>query len=364
MKGNYMSKYAITIGSSHAYMQGLNATLNALDYYGVKDIDVYVFSNKFLKEYFDYLEGKFNFPLYYLDAEELCPVEETHFADDGDVAWKDVMFFWGKYPLFNKIKDKYDAILHLDGDMMVVDDISSYFKTTAETGNLLIAGNDRSVYSLSQIEDSKLISSLSISHWNKTNNTMLEFCMGFPVLNYVFFFDAKKYDKLINYVWKCRNNHIENTKHFGLETAYFIQGLYECNLLNKVVPLSFKHWIADDYLGKTDILLKKDINGKFHLIAPDGKNIQVTHGRFWNSYNTEHTIELTNPIKYAAEYSRLLYNFESYTRLTDFLNYDWKAKLNEVLSLNPSYGSFLNKDRAWDRVLKWLETPWPHGEDK
>jgi len=71
-----MSRYAVTIGSSHAYVQGLNATLNALDYYNVKDIDVYVFSNKFLKEYFDYIKGKFNFPLYYIDAEELCPSEE------------------------------------------------------------------------------------------------------------------------------------------------------------------------------------------------------------------------------------------------------------------------------------------------
>ena len=366
---NYMSKYAITIGSSHAYMQGLNATLNALDYYEVKDIDVYVFSNKFLKEYFDYLQGKFSFPVYYLDAEELCPDSETHFADDGNVAWKDVMFFWGKYPLFKQIMNKYDAILHLDGDMMVTDDISPYFKIAAETGNLLIADNARSVYSLSQIADTNLIDNIHISEWwNKSNNGMLEFCMGFPVINYVFFFDAKKYINLIDYVWERRNNYLENSKHFGLETGYFVQGLYECNLLDKVVPLSFNHWMSDNFLHKHKIPLQLDENGKYHLIAPDGKNIQTTHARYWNAYTTEHTIELTDPKTHAANspisFENTLFNFESFTRLTDFFNYDWKSKLNEVLTLNTHYGSFLCKDRAWTIVSKWLETPWPHGDSK
>lgn len=346
-----MVKYAITIGSSHAYVMGLNATLNALDYYGVKDIDVYVFSNKFLKEYFDYAKDKFDFPLYYIDAEELCPAHQTSFADDGGVAWKDVMFFWGKYPLINQIKDKYDAILHLDGDMMVVDDISPYFKIAAETGNLLIANNGRSSFSLSQIDDSNIISSLAISHWNKSGNRLLEFCMGFPVLNYVFFFDAKKYSNLIEYVWNFRNNTIENTKHFGLETAYFVQGLYECNLIDKVVPLSFGHWISDDFLGKIKTPLELDASGKYHLIAPDGNNIKVMHGRLWNIHTTKSTIELTG----TNQMDNLLYNFGNYTMLTDFLNYDWKVKLDVIAKLNPHYGSFLSSVKIWPEVEKWLK---------
>jgi hypothetical protein len=352
-----MSRYAVTIGSSHAYVQGLNATLNALDYYNVKDIDVYVFSNKFLKEYFDYIKGKFNFPLYYIDAEELCPSEETNFASDGGVAWKDVMFFWGKYPLFNRIMNQYDAILHVDGDMMIVDDISSYFKIAADTGNLLIADNARSVYSLSQINEQR---------FNSNKDALLEFCKGFPVLNYVFFFDAKKYTQLIDFVWEYRNNTEKNTKHYGLETAYFVQGLYECNLLDKVVPLSFNHWISDNYLTRVKIPLELDSNNKYHLIAPDGKNLQTVHGRFWNSYVLEHTIELTDPKRNkqntTIEYETLLFNCESHTKLTDFLNYDCKAKLNEVLELNPHYAPYLSAKKSWTRVLEWLETPWPHEE--
>jgi len=336
-----MSKYAIMIGSSHSYMMGMNATLNALDYYGVKDIDVYVFSNKFLKEYFDYIKDKFNFTLYYVDAEELVAPYQTTFADDGGIAWKDVMFFWGKYPLLYKIKDKYEAILHLDGDMMVVDDISANFKVAAETGNILIAHNGRSSYSLAQIVEPR---------FNENRDKLLEFCMGFPVLNYVFFFDAKKYINLIDYVWGYRNNTEKNTKHFGLETAYFVQGLYECNLLDKVVPLSFGHWISDDYLCKNKIPLKTDENGKYHLIAPDGLNIQVVHGRFWNSYTSEHTVELTGEDQQGC----LLYNLESFTRLTDFLNYDWKVKLDIVMNLNPHYGSFLSPNRIWTTITKWL----------
>lgn len=347
MRENYVSRYAITIGSSHAYSQGLNATLNAIDYYGIQDVDVYVFSNKFMKEYFDYAKDKFNFTLHYLDAEELCPSHETHFADDGGVAWKDVMFFWGKYPLLNKIKDKYDAILHLDGDMMLVDDISSYFDVASETGNLLIAGNDRSVYSLPSITESR---------WHDNPDKLLDFCMGFPVLNYVFFLDAKKYIKLLDYVWEYRNNSIKNTKHYGLETAYFVQGLYDCNLLDKVVQLPFKYWISDNYLCKDKIPLVKDSKDKYHLIAPDGENLKVVHGRFWNYYTTEHTIELTGK----DQQEILLYNCETHTKLTDFLNYDWKSKLDEIVEINPHYGSFLNKDRAWTKVSKWLETPWPH----
>jgi hypothetical protein len=348
-----MSKYAITIGSSHAYAMGLNATLNALDYYGVEDIDVYVFSSKFMREYFDYIKNKFNFAVYYIDAEELCPHSETHFADDQGTAWQDVMFFWGKYPLFHRIKDKYDAILHLDGDCMVTDNISDTFKITAETGNILIANNGRSVAQLH-----------TINNWATSRERLLEFCKGHPVLNYVFFFDAKKYTNLIDYIWELRNDSEKNTKHFGLETAYFVQGLYDLNLLDKIVPLSFGHWISDDYLGKIEMQLIKDKNDKYHLIAPDGENIKVMHSRFWNNHITQHTIHLSDPKSSSRNnpiyFNYLLHNFEICTKMTDFLNYDWKSKLDEIVELNPHYGSFLNKDRAWDRVSKWLETPWPH----
>ena len=336
------NKYALMIGSSHAYVMGLNATLNALDYYGVKDIDVYVFSNKILKEYFNYAKEKLNYPLFFVDAEELVAPYQTEFANDGGVAWMDVMFFWGKYPLLYQIKDKYEAIGHLDGDMMVVDDISDTFKIAAETGNLLISNNNRSSLSLSQIRE---------LCWNDNRDRLLEFCMGYPVLNYVFFFDAKKYSSLIDYVWEYRNNSIKNTKNYGLETAYFIQGIYECNLIDKVVFLPFDHWMSDDYLCKKKIPLEIDSNGKYHLIAPDGKNIQVVHGRFWNIYTTEHTIELTGKNQQEC----LLYNFETHTKMTDFLNYDWKVKLDDVVKLNNSYRSFLEVNRPWETILKWLK---------
>jgi hypothetical protein len=337
-----MSKYALMIGSSHAYAMGLNATLNALDYYGVKDIDVYVFSNKFLKEYFDYAKDKFDFPLYYIDTEELCASYQTTFADDGGIAWKDVMFFWGKYPLIYNLKDKYEAIGHLDGDMMVVDDISAPFKIAAETGDLLIASNGRSSFQLSQIREPR---------WNEDRDKLLEFCKGFPVLNYVFFFDAKKYVNLIDYVWALRNDTARNTKHFGLETAYFVQGLYELNLIEKVVPLPFGHWISDDYLGKEKTPLQTDEKGKLHLIAPDGKNIQVIHGRFWSEGITKTTIQNTGQ----NQIENLIYNFGNYTRLTDFLNHDWKVKLDVVVNLNLHYGSFLIKDKMWPIISKWLQ---------
>lgn len=348
-----MAKYAVMVGSSHSYMQGLNATLNALDYYGVKDIDVYVFSNKFLKPYFEYMDGKFNFPLYYIDAEELCPDHETHFADDGGVAWKDVMFFWGKYPLMFKIMHQYDAIMHLDGDCMLVDDVSEYLELAAKTGKILIAGNDRSTYSLGQIVEDR---------FNTSEDALIDFCKGFPVLNYAFILDAKKYVPFLKYVWALRNDHKRNTKHFGLETAYFVQGLFKCNLLDSVTILPFKYWISDNYLNREDVKLEKDENGKYHLIAPDGNKLKVVHGRFWNDHTSKSTIEISKPERspYNSKYNYdlLLRNMESHTRMTDFLNYEWKSKLDEVLKRNPHYGSYLYPTKAWDRISKWLEVPW------
>jgi hypothetical protein len=222
---------------------------------------------------------------------------------------------------------------------MVVDDISAYFKIAAETGKLLIAGNDRSVYEVSDITKPP---------WNESRDKMLEFCICNEVLNYVFFFDAKKYVELIDYVWAYRNNTIKNNKHYGLETAYFVQGIYECGLINKMTVLPFDHWISDDYLCKKKIPLAKDANDKYHLISPDGTNLQVVHGRFWNSYNSKHAIELTSP----NQQENLLYNIESHTRLTDFLNYDWKVKLSDVINLNPHYKVVLTSERAWTLVKK------------
>jgi hypothetical protein len=337
------NKYALIIGSSHSYAMGLNATLNALDYYGVKDIDVYVFSNKFMKEYFDYAKDKFDFPLYYIDTEELVAPYETKFTNDGDMAWKDCMFFWGKYPLIYQIKDKYEAIGHLDGDMMVVDDISESFRIAAETGKLLIASNGRTSLKLSQITEPR---------FNTDRNTLLEFCKGFPVLNYVFFFDANKYIDLIDYTWACRNETERNTKHYGLETAYFVEGLYKLNLLDKVEQLPFNYWISDDYLGKEETPLVQDNFSKYHLIAPDGNKIKVMHGRFWSEGITKTTITNTG----ANQMKNLIRNFGNYTILTDFLNFDWKVKLDVVVNMNPYYGTFLNPYKVWPVITEWIKT--------
>lgn len=337
-----LNKYALMVGSSHSYAMGLNATLNALDYYGVKDIDVYVFSNKFMKEYFEYAKDKFSFPLYYIDTEELVAPYETKFANDGGLAWKDTMFFWGKYPLIYQLKDQYDVIGHLDGDMMLIDDISDTFKEADETGKLLIASNGRTSLKLSQISEPR---------FNTDRDALLEFCKGFPVLNYVFFFDAKKYVDLIDYVWGCRNDTERNTKHFGLETAYFVEGLYKLNLLDKIVQLPFEYWISDDYLGKEKTPLRSDENGKLHLIAPNGNKIKIIHGRFWSEGITKTTITNTG----ANQIENLIRNFGNYTKLTDFLNFDWKVKLDDVVKVNPHYGTFLNPYKVWPVIMEWIK---------
>jgi len=322
-----MSKYAVTIGSSHAYAMGMNATLNALDYYGVKDIDVYVYSNELMKDYFDYAKDKFSFPLYYVNVDDLC---QGYHIDN--IAWNDNVFFWGKYPLFLKIKDKYNAILHLDGDCMVADDISENFKIASETGKIVIAQNPHSSMRLS-----------SIHGWADNRDRLFDFCKGGPVVNYVFFMDAKKHVDLLEYVWEYRNKREWNDKNYGLETYYFILGLYDLKKLDQVIELPWKWWIADKYLGTAAIPFITDSNGKHHLLAPDGRNIQVVHGRFYDRAMIKSAIQSnTDPKHNSREKSEsFIFSCKSHTKLTDFLNYQWKVKLDVVRNLNASYHTFI-----------------------
>jgi len=316
-----MSKYAVIICSSHSYLMGLNAILNGLDYYEVKDIDVYIVSSLIMKEYLEYVKDKFVFPIYYEIAEDVCagyPITNIY--------WADTIYVWAKYPMALKIKDKYTSVLHLDADCMIVDDISKYFSIVENTDYILIPQNS--------------CCALPLSIWKVYPKEEIgNLCFGRPVQNFLFFYNAKRHEDLINYVWSERNN-IRLEKNSGLEPCFFLEGLFALNKLDNVFTLPGSLWLADTYNQKAHVNLEK--HDKYRLVNPFGDRLQVVHGRYWNKGASQYSVDMIDKNQFPVEYYNAATNLKNHTILTDFLNFDWKVSLNEIKEMNNHYRHFCN----------------------
>jgi len=120
-------KYAISM-TSVGMTTGVNAIYNGLKHFG-NDIDFHLISDD--KEY-----AKLNKDIIFHDIDEYK--KKFKIPADKRSGWQ-VRFF--RYKLAEELKDKYDAIMIVDADMLCVNNIMKYFKIAAETGMIVIPSN-------------------------------------------------------------------------------------------------------------------------------------------------------------------------------------------------------------------------------
>lgn len=122
-----MNKIAWVWTTTESYMPGTNATLNAMEFYGIKNVDIYILTwTDFLSK--DYKKQFKNINFIPIESDGSKPAKwYLRFAD----------FTFAKRNL-----KKYDVILFWGGDVCLVNDISVYFEISSKLKKIIVGTNE------------------------------------------------------------------------------------------------------------------------------------------------------------------------------------------------------------------------------
>ena len=259
-----MSKYAFVVTSSISYFLGLNSILNAFDYYGHTDTDVFLVCPHSMDDYYEYAKDKFSFPLKKVSVEEWG--DRTIVAEQGGPTAfaENENCIWAKFNFMPTIKDDYEAICWMDADMLLLANIQHYFEIAAKTDLFLCPQFVRGGH---WVEDYK---------YPPFNTKPDDLARGMPVINFIVMFNPKHHIDVVNYVWEHRNK-----TNPSEEMYLFNRAIYDLNKIDKVLELPGGLWLSSEYFWHATTLFKGG-NSKFGILSPAADKIMVMHSRYWN----------------------------------------------------------------------------------
>lgn len=302
-----MSKYAIIVIASYNYLKGINALLNAIDYYENK-VDVYYLHCSTTGNYANYVKDKFTYNIYPIPVKD---IGDSSFSENSNC-------IWAKYNMALQIKDKYDTIMFIDADCCILNNITPYFEFASSTNYILVPKNPHSDI---RLED-------YISYRGKEE----EIHKGYPVLNFCWFTNPKKHEDLIQFVWNKREDYNPSN-----EPIRFCQGLFELNKFANTLQLPGSIWIGDHTLHKWPTYV--DRHSKIRLHNPVGDRIEVLHSRFWSNAVSNHELEGVSPNTVAHENAHI--TIQSHQTIFDFLNNNLTVTLSEIEREFPNHAYLL-----------------------
>jgi hypothetical protein len=150
-----MSRYAVVMPDS-TYLPGVHGFLNGLLYYGHQDLDFHLIytagnltGNELAKGTFDFYPH-----LYPVELGELRPDFEPRYPHLPELNWTWMMHFYRYLYVADRMQD-YDAVLIVDSDMQVLNNLMPYFEWAAATDRFLIPNNDLTCneYDACRLED-------------------------------------------------------------------------------------------------------------------------------------------------------------------------------------------------------------------
>lgn len=260
------SKYAIVLVASNGYLPGINGIINALDYYGNK-IDLHFIHEDLPGDYLKQIkESKLNYRLILQDFPEQ---EELMLKDFPDVANnKFQRWSYLRYWYINKIKEEYDATANLDGDSILLNNITPWFEFVSGT-DYLLSGAHECMY-------------LDIGNWTSKNWEYQRPFYCHPIIC-----DPKKWSN----VWSCmfkRERKYRESDMVALNRCVFLLGEKE-----RVFLLPACQWTTG-YFSVTPLNKTKIGERYFLQWIPEKMQINILHRRYYNRGFREHDIEARN----------------------------------------------------------------------
>jgi len=305
-----MAKYALILTFNHAYVPGVNAILNGLDYYEHKDLDVHlVYGDKLSGEYAEKVKVKFDFGVRSYPSEELSSIKDLHMGP---------MMKHAKYEYMQKIKDNYEAIGHMDSDSMVLSNLTHYFEIAAKTELILCPRNPHTAHWFERFFQEGL-----------TDEEIDKLCQQAPNYNHPIFYNPAIYAKTMKYVMdnKVIKGNPRGIAH--VEIYAFIRALWKTGKLDKVHLLPGNLFLTSDLVGRTKLCIKEVLDKKYCII-PGQLQIKVSHNKFWKRGVAEAWLGNAKKTRTPEGYKLLEGNIAILKKFLRLFNYEWKVKLNEV----------------------------------
>jgi len=247
------SRFAIVVVGTNSYLPAINGIINGLDYYGNK-VDLHFIHDKLPEEYLKEIESSdLNYRLVLQDfseQEKLMLKEYPGIANNIFQRWTYLRYWY-----LAKIKDEYQATAMLDGDSIVVNNITPWFEFVSGTDYLLTTYH--------------IFGSFELENYNEDNIHFVQ-----PVFNHPLICDPKKWSDIFHFMLKREEIHHEPDM-FCLNKSLLLN-----KRIDKVIPLLDCRWVGG-YIWVSP-LRKVNLGGKDYLIGiPQMFRMNVLHGKWW-----------------------------------------------------------------------------------
>jgi hypothetical protein len=292
-----MNKHALVVAYNRAYLPALCGLLNALDYYGHKELDFHLLYAADLDGAISkILKADFNF--------RVIPVEAEPLFNPKQGIYMNLMFI--KYSYAQKLRS-YSSICHLDGDVLLLDNIMPYLRIASETSLIPCAEFPHS--------------GIDSEYYNVKSADWVQ-CL-FPLANFPVFYNPEKHLDMMSFCWEHMPAPDNDDRERDNEMYVFNKAVYECGKLPFILHLPGNPWLGDKYLGHEPLVLSFN-SGKLQIRDFIGDRVHIIHNKYWKDGHAE------------AERQRVggnwnaLNNIEVIKQGMDFFNNEWKLKLKEL----------------------------------
>lgn len=292
-------KHALILTYNRAYWPALNAMLNALEYYGHDKLDVHILYEDDLKHVIAPLSSAgFPMRLIFSRVRELFNQDQSAYMN----------YKFCKYMYAQRIAKDYDAICHLDGDVLLLTNITHYFTIAAQTGLIPCA-----LYPHAQIR---------LDHFKTRNPDFV--AVNSPLANFPVFYNPLRHFDVLQYCWDHMPPRTQTDRLRNRELYVFNYALYYTGKLPLVLPLPGTLWVGDKYLH-SERLRSDDRDMPMHVYNALGDEVAAIHHKFWKDGVAEGEIQRTE--KDGIRNETMRNNIALMQNATNFFNTKLRTKL-------------------------------------
>jgi hypothetical protein len=295
---------ALIVTYNLAYLPALNALLNALDYYGHKNLDVHIAHTADLNPALEILrKGGFSFNIITHPVEPLLNPKQGIYIN--------LMFM--RYKIAQIIARDYDAICHLDGDVLLLDNIEKYFTIAGQTDLIPCAEFPHTETNLD---------------FFKTHDPDWA-AAAFPMANFPVFYSPEKHIDMMQYIWDHFPEPDNADRERNNEMYIFNYAIWACKKIDCILPLPGNAWVGDKYMYHADIR-SYIVGGKIGMYDFLLDRIHLIHNKYWKEGVA--AAELERVGQASGNIERVSANIKEIQNVMEGFNTRWKTKLSDLLS--------------------------------
>ena len=322
-----MPKYAVVISADARFLPGVNGQLNAMQYYGMDDIEFHLIHN--FPDSNGYIEkAKKVFPFLHTTSVDDFMNESGRWVKAGEEKYtRSLMKFVRWWYPADRLSD-YDAICVLDADMMIVNDLTRYFDMIARSDMIGLAKNDYSEAEWFNYDEKRAMQANP------------------PIYCVPFFITGRRAKELFPMFPEYAQNAKKYSKHWPKETTGDMHPvnltLLHTGMIKDLFPLPATQWV---FVETTHVkLARREIAGKRYVgMHPRGDLINVFHRKYWGQ------CECTRYANGHGPTTRVngVNNARIFWEMTRFLNTELYLKVDWV------WGDYPTEQASRD-ITRWL----------